>query len=410
MDRSCTPLPSEQQVKSSVDNLNRDLKSTDTLTNDYNISLKERMNSNNIKIKELNSFIDTFSRENVNAANNERKLREHNCRLRSSSIAKDSYMTVQKALALGKQIDLQNKEAQQIRLAYERESILRKPISANNDEMDSPFFASLPIPQKVNQKNNTNSLKFHDNGSAIVKITISDRFTWNKTTQFMYTSIEKNPELIHNLADHQLDFLQECFEKVYLCSAEMYSRETYSDSSSDKSDTDDKEETLNVDSVADIIFNDNIYDDQDDIIDCADLQLSISTPLLELEKSLENICQSDDENYSSYLDFEEFSTSPKNILMTISNISNDDFIEEKPFIEQLFEKKLDNVQGNSDSIPKAVDDDSVRLQKRESLDLTPTQSHIKSEKTHHQNSKNVLDQMIGVKSSHSSGNFVDDLF
>lgn len=170
----------------------------------------------------------------------------------------------------------------------------------------------------------------------------------------------------------------------------MYSRETYSDSSSDESDTDDKEETLNVDSVADIIFNDNIYDDQDDIIDCADLQLSISTPLLELEKSLENICQSDDENYSSYLDFEEFSTSPKNILMTISNISNDDFIEEKPFIEQLFEKKLDKVQGNSDTIPKAVDDDSVRLQKRESLDLTPTQSHIKSEKTHHQNSKTFL--------------------
>lgn len=129
MDRSCTPLPSEQQVKSSVDNLNRNLKSTDTLTNDYNISLKERMNSNNIKIKELNSFIDTFSRENVNAANNERKLREHNCRLRSSSIAKDSYMTVQKALALGKQIDLQNKEAQQIRLAYERESILKAYIS-----------------------------------------------------------------------------------------------------------------------------------------------------------------------------------------------------------------------------------------------------------------------------------------
>lgn len=410
MDRSCTPLPSEQQVQDSVVNLSKDLKSTDTLINDYNISLRERMNSSNIKIKELYSFIDTFSREKVDAAHNEQKLREHSCRLRSSSIANNSYMTVQKALALSKKLDLEYKEAQQINLAYNSESILKKPTSANDDKIDEPFFGTLPIPQKVNQNNNSSSSKFHDNGAAMVKVTISDRFAWHKTTQFMYTSIEKNPELIHNLADHQVDFLQECFEKVCLCSAEMYSREKDSDSSSDESESEDKEGTLNVDSVADIIFNDNIYDDQDDNIDCDNLQLSMPTPLLELEEGSESNCQSDDENDSSYLDFEEFSTSPKNILMTISNISNDDFIEEKPYIEQLFEKKLDILHGNSDIISNAIDDNTVIIQKGKDLDLTPTQSHIESAKTNHQNSKNVLDQMIGVKSNHGSGTFVDDLF
>lgn len=410
MDRSCTPLPSEQLVKDSVDSLRGDLKSTETLTNDYNISLRDRMCSSNIKIKELNSFIDTFSRENVDAANNERKLREYSCKLRSSSVAKDSYITVQKALALSKRLDLEYKEAQQIRLAYNTVSILKKSSSANNDEVSTPFFVSLPNSQNVIQKTISNSPKTHDNGAAIVKITISDRFTWNKTTQFMYTSIEKNPELIHNLSDHQIDFLQECFEKVCLCCAEMCSRERSSDSSSDEASNEDKDDTLDVDSVADITFNDNIYDDQDDSFDCGDLHLSISTPILELERSLEDFCQSDDEDYSSYLENEEFSTSPKNILMAISNNSNNNFIEEKPFIEQLFEKKLDKVKGNSDIISKAVSDKAVISQKSKELDLTPTQSHIKCEKATHKNSKYVLDQMLGVGSSHGSGNFVDNLF
>lgn len=410
MDRSGTPLPSKQQVKDSVNNLNKNLKSTDTLVNDYNITLRDRINSNCINIKELNSFINTFSRENLDSAYNEQKLREHTCRLKSLSKYNDSCITVQKALALSKEMDLQYKDVQQIQRAYHSSSILRKPIATSFKRVGKSLFVSLPIIPQVNHKNKTNCSKYHDNGAAMVKVSISDRFTWNKTNQYMYTSIEKNPELIHNLTEHQLDFLQECFEKVCICSAEMYYRENSSESSSEESDSEDKEDTLNVDSVSDIIFNDNIYDEQDDIIKDVELQLSVPKSLSELDKDLENVYQSDDENYSSYLDFEEFSTSPKNILMSMSDKSNNDFMEEKPFIEKLFEKKLNKVQVKADCIVKTISENVVESQRTERLNLTPTKSHIKSEKTKQQNSINVLDQMIRGESNYRSGNFVDNLF
>ena len=67
---------------------------------------------------------------------------------------------------------------------------------------------------------------------------------------------------------------------------------------------------------------------------------STSKNILDLKNNVEDFSQLDNSSYSSYLDFDDISKLPEMLLLNMLKENDEDFINEKPFIEQIFERKI----------------------------------------------------------------------
>ena len=411
MERSSTPVPSPKQVKESVETVKKNANSSDTLVNDYLHSLSGCIDLNRINPKDLDSFINTFSsktlEENAYAQHQRMKI----SKARNAIKIIDPPITVDQTLSYRKTRDDREKVDKSMECPCTADCLLMKNGHYNkNKETESASVRRRKFAEN-SSKSGYVKIKFHKNGAAVVKVSISETFRWTKTNHNMYSNIEKNPELISNLTKEQLDFLQVCFENVCLCIAELNFREKMEEAASDAA-TINSEETVKLDCIADIIFNESTYENIDEQEEKLE---AVPRKPIDLEESLEQLCQLD-EDCSSYLDFESSST----CLDSIEQYDNDDFITPKPFIEQLFEEKINKASKISYlNNPNFLAEDNINIssgdltepKEKEQLCLTPVSSHCKSKAQNiKQNPKHVLDQMMGIKQQYRLGNACDNLF
>jgi len=146
--------------------------------------------------------------------------------------------------------------------------------------------------------------------------------------------------------------------------------------------------------------------------------------ILDLKNNVEDFSQLDNSSYSSYLDFDDISKLPEMLLLNMLKENDEDFINEKPFIEQIFERKityptdiLDCSDASSENItnPNLLSLSKHKASKQsliESCNSTSLSSHStsKAQNIKQKRSKQVVDQMFVVKPSYPSRNLFDDLF
>lgn len=411
MERSSTPVPSPQQVSESIENIKRSANSSDTLVNDYSLSLSGRVDLNTVDPKDLDCFINTFSSKTIDKNVNAQHQRMKISKARNAMRIIDPPLTVDQTLSSREPRKDHKKNDKKMECPCKDDCVLMK--NGYYDRNKDAEYASMRRRESAesSSKKGYVKTKLHKNGAAVVKVSISESFRWTKTNHNMYTNIEKNPELITNLTEEQLDFLQVCFEKVCLCIAELDFREMMEEAASEAATIND-EETAKLDSIADIKFNESMYENDDENEERLAVVPQEPTGL---EESLEQLCQLD-EDCSSYLDFKSFST----CLESIAQNEDEEFINPKPFIEQLFEEKikkttnisyLTNLNSLDEDNINVSSEDLTEPKENEELNLTPVPSHCKSKAQNiKQNPKHVLDQMMGIKQQYHSGNFCDNLF
>ena len=419
MERAGTPIPTSSQVQNSVKNTNNELKSTTTLVNVSMSNVSDHVDLNRIKLKEVHSF----GNNKLKALHTLKK--DKNAVTETKNSDKDLYITVQKALTIGKKIDVHYKAIKQGQgISYNKSVLLRDSYFKKKSKLKKLIAVGLTTVHEISHKNQSKMLSFHKNGAAVVKIVISDSFTWSKTNQNMYSYIEKNPELITNLSEKQLGFLQECFEKVCVCSAEISHRKSTENSLSGDSDNGFSKKIVKNNLISDSEINNKLYGYSDETNSNSEILSSTSKNILDLKNNVEDFSQLDNSSYSSYLDFDDISKLPEMLLLNMLKENDEDFINEKPFIEQIFERKityptdiLDCSDASSENItnPNLLSLSKHKASKQsliESCNSTSLSSHStsKAQNIKQKRSKQVVDQMFVVKPSYPSRNLFDDLF